>query len=83
MIIKDVTEAWSQITTLTTFSIQNIGGYDGEVLRAGSLPAASDKGFLILRGHGGENTDFAGAGNLYARSLSGAPNRDIQFAVEE
>lgn len=83
MIIKDVTDVWSQLTTAATFSIQNIGGYDAEVLRASSLPAATDRGFLILRGHGGEDTDFAGAGNLYARSHAGITLHDIQFAVEE
>lgn len=83
MIIKDVTDQWSKITTTTPFSVQNIGGYDGEVIRALTTPAATDAGFLIMRGHGGDETDFAGTGDLYARTHGANPNYSIQFAVEE
>ena len=65
----DLTEAWQEITTASTFTVQNIGLTDVEMVRKATLPAASEKGLVIEPRHAID--DQTGAGNVYARRLGG------------
>ena len=64
-----LTEAWEEITTASTFTAQNIGGINIEVVRKATLPASSERGIILKPLHAID--DATGTGNLYARRLGG------------
>ena len=65
----DLTEAWQEITTASTFTVQNISLINVEMLRKATLPAASERGLIIKPYHAID--EQTGTGNVYARRLGG------------